>query len=124
MNDTPWSRRLAELSKDGWELDSGEAQYDQYGDKFRIPSRAQRASLQPGQTVGLLFRIETTKEDATTELNVEHMWAIVVGRVGNLYLGILDNQPVTIEPGYLDRGTEFVFKPEHVVGISDLLPST
>jgi hypothetical protein len=48
------------------------------------------------------------------------MWAIVAGRVGDLYVGILENQPATLSGGTgLDAGAEFVFRAEHVIDIEN-----
>src|SRR5918994_1479017 len=112
-----WARRLARLKDDFWELESGEARHDQHPDKFWIPPRQARDNLRIGQSVKLLFQIEGEAEDGSVETNVERMWAIVAGRVGDLYIGILDNQPATVDAGLLDEGAEFMFKAEHVIDI-------
>lgn len=114
-----WYRRLARLNEDFWELESGEARHEQCPEKFWIPPRRDRDNLRPGQSVRLLFQIEGENENGGVETNVERMWAIVAGRVGDLYIGVLDNQPATIEPGLLDEGDEFMFRAEHVIDIDD-----
>jgi hypothetical protein len=53
------------------------------------------------------------------------MWVIVAERVDKLYVGILDNQPASIEPGahvYLTEGAEVPFGPEHVIDITEPPP--
>ena len=44
------------------------------------------------------------------------MWVIVNGRVGDVYVGRLDNQPVSSER--LGLGDPVFFGPEHVIDIS------
>ncbi|HYZ48567.1 MAG TPA: hypothetical protein VE567_06705, partial [Sphingomonas sp.] len=49
---------------------------------------------------------------------VERMWVIVRERVGDQYLGILDNDPYAIsENDELWSGIELPFSPRHVVNI-------
>jgi len=113
-------RRLAELTADGWQLESGEARNAAHPDTFEMPSRSAREHLRVGQGVQLLFQIAAAGDDGGTEAGVERMWAIVAGRIGVLYVGILENQPATLPPGGgLDAGTEFVFRAEHVIAIED-----
>ena len=114
------TRRLAQLSIEGWQLESGEARHDASPDTFDIPPRAARECLRVGQAVRLLFQIGTENEAGAVDVGVERMWAVVAGRIGELYIGILENQPVTIEAGTgLEAGTEFVFRAEHVIDIAD-----
>jgi len=47
-----------------FELDDGEALHEEAPETFYIPPREQRANLQPGQIVKLVFRIE---HDETVE---------------------------------------------------------
>ena len=52
----------------------------------------------------------------------ERMWVIVSERYGDFYIGILDNQPASIEPSdtvYLCFGAEVPFLPEHVIDIGE-----
>jgi hypothetical protein len=49
------------------------------------------------------------------------MWVVVAERVGEAYIGLLVNQPGTVEPDdevYLCYGAEIPFLPEHVVDIN------
>lgn len=114
-----WARRLATIRTDRWELESAEDRHQRYGESFWIPPEDERRRLQPGKAVRLLFRIEAAQADGSPEVNVERMWAIVLGRVGDFYLAVLDSQPASIEPGYLDRDTEFLFMPKHVIDIAE-----
>lgn len=119
MDSAEWTRRLASLDLDGWELESGERRQSDYGESFWLPTRTERENIRPGQSVRLLFQIEATDENGDVEIGVERMWAIVLGRVGDYYRAVLDNQPAAIEAGYLDEGTEFLFTAEHVIDIGD-----
>lgn len=113
--------RLARLSDDGWELESGEARQAAHPDTFLIPSREARENLKTGQAVKLLFRIEAQTEAGAMDLGVERMWAIVAGRLGEFFIGILENDPVTIDPDpTLKAGMELLFQPEHVIAIEAL----
>lgn len=50
------------------------------------------------------------------------MWVIVSERVGDGYIGILDNKPASVDESqhfYLCRGAEVPFLPEHVIDIAD-----
>ncbi len=111
--------RLATLEEDAWELESGEARHAEAPDSFQIPSRDVRESLSVGDAVKLLFNIESEGESGL-ERNVERMWVIIRERVGDLYVGVLDSSPCSIEPDpdFLARGSEVVFGPEHIVDVS------
>ena len=119
MSSPEWTQRLATLEKDGWALESGEERHALYGEKFWIPTRAEREDLRPGQAVRLLFQLEAVDDDGKVEVGVERMWAIVLEKAGEIYCAVLDNQPAGVEPGYLDEGTEFLFRAEHVIDIGD-----
>lgn len=48
------------------------------------------------------------------------MWVIVSEKLGDTYVGILDNQPACIDPDddfYLGFGVEVPFKAEHIISI-------
>jgi hypothetical protein len=50
------------------------------------------------------------------------MWVTVAERVGDFFIGILENQPACLEPAenvYLCMGAEIPFLPEHVIDIAD-----
>jgi hypothetical protein len=100
---------------DGWELDNGEAYHNDAPDTFWIPALEDRQSLQVGDYAKLIFRISLDSDDACS---VERMWVIVRGRVGDVYFGILDNEPDAIEENdELWLGTELPFRAEHVIDI-------
>ena len=114
--------RLPALETDRWELESGEDRHAQNPDSFWIPPRPERERLQPGQAAKLLFRVEATGPDGSTEIGVERMWVLVTERIDGMYIGRLDNEPGTVEAAdhvYLVRGAEVPFGPEHVVDIAE-----
>ena len=113
--------RRATLEDHYWHLESGEARHLEYGDAFWIPAAVDRQQLRRGQAAKLLFQIEAEGADGI-ELTVERMWVIVAEQVGEGYIGILDNQPASLEPGphvYLTEGAEVPFWPEHVIDLDE-----
>ena len=90
-------------------------------DTFWIPSRNDRENLRRGQAAKLVFDIET--DDAgKVVVGGERMWVIVAEKHEDTYIGILDNQPASVEPGetvYLCFGAEIPFRAEHVADIGD-----
>jgi hypothetical protein len=116
---------LAGMAADGWELESAEARHAESPETFWIPDRAQRDSLRMGQLVQLLFKIQCVDDDGNLEVNVERMWVEVDGRVEDLYLGTLRNQPASIDVGQgLDFKSRIAFLAEHVIDIRDGYEST
>jgi hypothetical protein len=112
---------MPSLYVDHWDLESAEGRHAEAPESFWIPSRPEREQLQPGQAAKLLFRIESGKPDGPVELGVERMWVYITERVDGMYLGMLDNQPGSIEAAddvYLVRGAEIPFGPEHVIDIA------
>jgi hypothetical protein len=89
-----------------------------------VPVAAPREAegLQRGHAAQLIFEIEGTEEDGSVSIQAERMWVIVAERVGDAYIGILDNQPVCLEPSddvYLRFGAEVPFRPEHIINIGE-----
>ncbi len=114
--------RMATFERDFWQLRSGEESHRQHPDTFWLPPLEERESLQRGHAVKLIFEIEGMDEDGTVSVEAEWMWVIVAERVGDAYIGILDNQPVCLDPTddvYLRFGAEVPFLPEHVIDIGD-----
>ena len=112
--------RLPTLARDYWCLVSGEDRHRAARTTFEIPPLAQRKSLALGQGAKLLFEIESEGEDGEVSTSVDRMWVIVSRRVGEHYVGILQNQPASIPADgkfYLSPGAEVPFLPEHVVAI-------
>lgn len=117
--------RLAALETDHWELESGEERHAGNPDSFWIPTRCEREQLQPGQAAKLLFCVEATMPDGPVEVGVERMWVFVTERVNGKYVGVLDNEPASLEADddvYLVRGAEIPFGPEHVIDIAEPPP--
>jgi len=110
--------REPDIEIDGWCLDSGEARHADAPSTFWLPDRERRESLQPGDLAKLIFCISV--DDADEPIAVERMWVIVRERVGNWYLGILDNEPNAIaENDEFWVGTEVPFSAHHVINIEE-----
>ena len=85
-------------------------------DTFLIPDLKDRESLQPSDLAKLIFRISI--DNAEEPVAVERMWVVVRERVGNEYLGILDNDPTAIdENDELWSGIELPFSARHIIKI-------
>jgi hypothetical protein len=115
--------RLATLEHDLWQLRSGEASHRQHPETFWIPPLQQRQNLKRGQAARLIFDIEA-EEDGTVVVGGERMWVIVAEKIGDTYIGILDNQPALerSDSVYLRFGAEVPFRAEHVIDISQPPP--
>jgi hypothetical protein len=112
--------RRANLKEHYWQLESAEGRASAHPETFLIPQRVARDSLTRGQAAKLLFQIEGDN-DGEVERVVERMWVIVAERVGDGYIGILDQQPDSLAPApnvYLAEGAEIPFWPEHVIEIA------
>jgi len=112
--------RFATLERDFWQLRSGEESHQQHPDSFWLPPLAARQNLQRGQAARLIFDLEGEEEDGSVGVQGERMWVIVAERVGDAYIGILDNQPACLERAdniYLQFGAEVPFRAEHVIDI-------
>lgn len=118
--------RLPTLDDDGWTLRSAEASHRAHPQTFWIPPLDARRNLQRGNAARLVFDIETVDDnDGGHVIQGERMWVIVLDRVGDLYIRILDNQPASVGPNdraYLCFGAEIPFGPEHVVDIGEPPP--
>jgi hypothetical protein len=111
--------RQPTIKTDFWELRSAEKSHAKYGDNFWIPDLEQRQSIQRGQAARLLFDIEIDNE-GKLEIEGERMWVIVSEKIGDIYIGILDNQPACSDfedEVYLCLGAEIPFLAEHVIDI-------
>lgn len=112
--------RLASLENNFWQLRSAEESHRKHPDTFWIPSLVERKNLKRGQAARLIFEIEGEEEDGTVSVQGERMWVIVAEKVGDTYIGILDNQPACLEQSdevYLRYGAEVPFLAEHVIDI-------
>ena len=114
--------RLSSFEHDFWRLRSGEQCHRESPDTFWIPPQEQRQNLQRGQAARLIFEMEGEDNDGRVRVGAERMWVIVAEKVGEVYLGILTDQPVSVVPGedvYLCAGAEVPFLAEHVIDIED-----
>jgi hypothetical protein len=114
--------RLPKLECDFWTLRSGEESHRAHPEQFWIPPLEARRNLRRGQAARLIFDIEAEDEHGHVVAGGERMWVIVAERVGDQYIGILDNEPACLEPSdtvYLCVGAEIPFAPEHVIDIAD-----
>jgi hypothetical protein len=117
--------RLASFERDFWQLQSGEQSHQEHPDSFWIPPLEQRQNLQRGQAARLIFEIEGEEEGGNVSRQGERMWVIVAEKVGDVYIGILDNQPVCLgrsDEVYLRFGAEVPFRAEHVIDIGQPPP--
>ena len=114
--------RLPDIESDSWELRSGEAAHQAHPDTFWIPPLEARQNLKRGQAAKLIFDMEAEDEHGDIMVQGERMWVIVAERYDDYYIGILDNQPSSIEVTdkvYLCFGAEIPFLPEHVIDIGN-----
>ncbi len=117
--------RLATMQRDEWELRSAEASHRENPDTFWIPPAEQRRSLAVGRAARLIFEIRLEDDGHGPLIQGERMWVNVSEIVGSLYVGLLDNQPTSCDPGdegYLCFGAEVPFAPQHIVDIGDPPP--
>jgi hypothetical protein len=117
--------RLAQLDSDFWRLRSAEESHLAHPDTFWIPPLHLRESLQRGQAAKLIFEIEGEEQDGAVSVLAERMWVIVAEKIGDIFIGILDNRPVCLEPSndvYLRLGAEVPFRAEHVIDIGEPPP--
>ena len=91
--------RLPSLEHDFWRLRSGEQSQQEHPDTFRMPPPDQRQNLKRGQAALLIFEIEGQDEQGVVQVQGERMWVIVSERIGDVYVGILDNQPASLGGG-------------------------
>jgi len=108
---------LAELERDGWELDDAELIAREHSATFWLPERERRESLQPGNTVKLIFRIRTASEAGAEEIHVERIWVTTERGEGGFYHGKLDNDPLCTPD--MRAGVAVTFLPRHVIDIWD-----
>lgn len=75
------------------EIESGVALHRQYPDTFWVPSDEEKAQLEPGDGVKLIWRIKRTPG--------ERMWVTITHRDGDNLVGVLDSWAVFayIHPG-------------------------
>jgi hypothetical protein len=105
--------RFADLERDGWALDDGEARQARSPATFTIPPVEIRSNLLPGDLAQLIFVLAVEGED---EPETERMWVLVRQRVEDGYLGLLDNEPASIsENDDFWVGSEIPFEVRHII---------
>jgi hypothetical protein len=109
--------RLATIADDGWTLVSAEMRHAERPDSFWIPERKERDTLTPGDAAKLLFDIEGREAGRVIDRGVDRMWVIVRRRLGDSYIGVLENDPGIAEGLTLRPGMEILFRAEHVSDI-------
>ncbi len=110
------------MDADGWQLRNAEQTHRANPATFWIPEREIRTTRKRGDGVERVFDIATIDGCGQARCGGERMWGVVLERVGGLYLGVLDGEPVSIEPGTgsLFRGCRVWFGPEHIIDTSDV----
>jgi len=102
------------LDDDGWELESAVERHRGFPSRFQIPSEEERAKLQPGDMVKLLFLLLGTDETGQY-VQCERMWVTVQETTTAGYEGTLESPPATSD--VLHPGQTIQFRPEHVASI-------
>ena len=108
---------LADITRDGWELDDAERIAQAHPVTFWLPEHVRRESLAPGDIVKLIFRIRTVDDSGIEEINVERMWVTTERVEDGLYHGRLENNPLCTRE--MTAGFEVTFQSRHVIGIWD-----
>ena len=91
-------------------LADAEERHAAHPQSFLIPDRAERDSLQTGDSVRLLFEL---LDPAPGLPNGERMWVEVTGRDAGGYRGVLTNAPAAITT--IGLGDDIRFGPENVI---------
>ncbi len=108
--------QLATYKNNRYKLENGEERHRKYPDTFYIPKLVLRGNLQSNDIVKLIFKMQEK-----TDLNnivVERMWVIIEKKIGNFYIGILDNDPLA--DVYLQCGDKIYFKSRHIIDIYEI----
>nr|WP_301281065.1 DUF2314 domain-containing protein [Arcanobacterium phocae] len=95
-----------------WELWDAEELAAQLDD-FTIPTPEERAAVQPGDIVKLVFGLVNPEG----EVAAERMWIIVDGQDAAGYVGTLDTDPEFISS--VEAGDEIQFTSDHIIEIFD-----
>lgn len=114
--------RLATFQNDFWQLRDAEECHAKDPDRFWIPTLEERCNLKRGQSAKLIFDIEATDENGTVVVIGERMWVTVSERIGDFYIGILENQPTCLfrdSDAYLTMGAEIPFGANNVTNIGN-----
>lgn len=95
-----------------WELWDAEELAVQLGG-FTIPTPEERAAVQPGDIVKLVFGLT----EPEGEIAAERMWVIVDGMDAAGYIGTLDSDPEYITS--IEAGDEVRFDASHIIEVFD-----
>ena len=106
---------LPSYKLDHYELDNGEEIHREYSDSFWIPEKEKRESLQVGDVVKLIFRME--EEKGSEDISVERMWVEITDVKLPYYKGNLDNDPSGSNCVFC--GQSVVFNPCHIIDIHE-----
>jgi hypothetical protein len=107
--------RAPDFERDGWRLADGEERQRAAPETFHIPDLAVRELLQPGDFARLIFEIAVEDDEYPS---VERMWVIVRERTPNGYVGMLANQPASVdENDEFWLGTELPFEYRHIISV-------
>jgi len=109
--------RCLTIEESGWALVSAEQRATAALETFRIPSRAMRELLSPGDGAKLLFDIETKEGGRIVDRGVHRMWVIVKAKTEEGYIGALDNDPGVAENSRLHERDLVAIGPEQVADI-------
>ena len=93
-----------------WRLEDVEARQRIDPRRNPIPRRQDRASLEPGELVKLVFLLE-----APQDVDGERMWVEVEAAADGAFVGRLCNQPRYVEG--LAEGDRVPFEPRHVAAL-------
>ena len=104
---------LPTYETDYFEIDDAEAIHREYPDSFWLPEKVKRESIETGDLVKLIFRMEETK--GSDDVSVERMWVRVTEVSKQYYIGKLDNDPAGSDCVF--AGHTFSFNACHIIDI-------
>ncbi|WP_440904789.1 DUF2314 domain-containing protein [Catenovulum sp. SX2] len=97
-----------------WYLEDGVARNKEFPSTFFIPKQWKKALVGQGDIVKLMFNISFT-DDGKEACEIERMWVIVTEKSGDLYKGVLDNDPYCTSE--LKSGVSVEFEGRHIIAI-------
>ena len=109
------SPHLTSLEVDGWAIDDGELAHAESPEKYPIPSKAARESLEPDSLVKIRFYIRAPDESGNVVDHGERMWVLVKERKNGWYRGELDNDPYCTDA--IQAGMGLWFQSRHIIAI-------
>lgn len=103
-----------DFMRDGFFLDNAVKLAEIYPSTYLISSPERRNSLRQGDIVKLSFRFGEPSGPGE-DYDTERMWVVVVERVGDHWIGELDNDPKYSSK--ISSGHRLHFHPDHVIDI-------